>query len=146
MKLNCLPYCFTLQQVFESKSSQWSLCSTLSKHFTRSVEYLGYLLATELLLLTKELQKKQCTCFLGLVQRALIRIESVTNHGKTSSVAYILLHRAYNFISNKPKRMSNENNLVPRAFPSKNGWGGKRPWHRLVTCLLVHSKILGVIN
>ena len=25
-------------------------------------------------------------------------------------------------------------NLVPRAFPSKNGWGGKRPWHRLVTC------------
>ena len=37
-------------------------------------------------------------------------------------------------------------NLVPRAFPSKNGWGGKRPWHRLVTCLLVHPKILGVIN
>ena len=25
-------------------------------------------------------------------------------------------------------------NLVPRAFPSKNGWVGKRPWHRLVTC------------
>ena len=25
-------------------------------------------------------------------------------------------------------------NLVPRAFPLKNGWGGKRPWHRLVTC------------
>ena len=25
-------------------------------------------------------------------------------------------------------------NLVPRAFPSKNGRGGKRPWHRLVTC------------
>ena len=24
-------------------------------------------------------------------------------------------------------------NLVPRAFPL-NGWGGKRPWHRLVTC------------
>ena len=37
-------------------------------------------------------------------------------------------------------------NFVPRAFPSKNGWGGKRPWHRLVTCLLVHPKILGVIN
>ena len=37
-------------------------------------------------------------------------------------------------------------NLVPRVFPSKNGWGGKRPWHRLVTCLLVHPKILGVIN
>ena len=37
-------------------------------------------------------------------------------------------------------------NLVPRAFPSKTGWGGKRPWHRLVTCLLVHPKILGVIN
>ena len=25
-------------------------------------------------------------------------------------------------------------NLVPRAFPLKNGWGGKRPWHQLVTC------------
>ena len=25
-------------------------------------------------------------------------------------------------------------NLVPRAFLLKNGWGGKRPWHRLVTC------------
>ena len=25
-------------------------------------------------------------------------------------------------------------NLVPRAFPLKNGWGGKRSWHRLVTC------------
>ena len=25
-------------------------------------------------------------------------------------------------------------NLVPRAFPLKNGWDGKRPWHRLVTC------------
>ena len=38
-------------------------------------------------------------------------------------------------------------NLVPRAFPLKNGWGGvKRPWDRLVTCPLVHSKILGVIN
>ena len=37
-------------------------------------------------------------------------------------------------------------NLVPRAFPLKNGWGGKRPWHRLVTCPLVHPKILGVIN
>ena len=37
-------------------------------------------------------------------------------------------------------------NLVPRAFPLKNGWGGKRPWHRLVTCSLVHPKILGVIN
>ena len=22
----------------------------------------------------------------------------------------------------------------PQGFPSKNGWGGKRPWHRLVTC------------
>ena len=38
------------------------------------------------------------------------------------------------------------NNLVPRAFPLKIGWGGKRPWHRLVTCPLVHPKILGVIN
>ena len=37
-------------------------------------------------------------------------------------------------------------NLVPRAFPLKNEWGGKRPWHRLVTCPLVHPKILGVIN
>jgi len=37
-------------------------------------------------------------------------------------------------------------NLVPRAFPLKNGWGGKRPWHRLVTCPLVHPKIVGVIN
>ena len=37
-------------------------------------------------------------------------------------------------------------NLVPRAFPLKYGWGGKRPWHRLVTCPLVHPKILGVIN
>ena len=37
-------------------------------------------------------------------------------------------------------------NLVPRAFPSNNGWGGKRPWHRLVMCPLVHPKILGVIN
>ena len=37
-------------------------------------------------------------------------------------------------------------NLVLRAFPLKNGWGGKRPWHRLVTCPLVHPKILGVIN
>ena len=34
----------------------------------------------------------------------------------------------------------------PQAFPLKNGWGGKRRWHRLVTCLLVHPKILGVIN
>ena len=39
-----------------------------------------------------------------------------------------------------------KDNLVPRAFPLKNGWGGKRPWHRLVTCPLVHPKILGVIN
>ena len=38
------------------------------------------------------------------------------------------------------------NNLVPRAFPLKIGWGGKRPWHRLVTCPLVHPEILGVIN
>ena len=38
------------------------------------------------------------------------------------------------------------NNLVPRAFSLKNGWGGKRPWHRLVSCPLVHPKILGVIN
>ena len=37
-------------------------------------------------------------------------------------------------------------NLVPRAFPLKNGWGGKRPWHRLVTCPLVHPKIPGAIN
>ena len=37
-------------------------------------------------------------------------------------------------------------NLVPGAFPSKNGWGRKRPWHRLVACLLVHPKIRGVIN
>ena len=37
-------------------------------------------------------------------------------------------------------------NLVPRAFPLKNGWGGKRPWQRLVTCPLVHPEILGVIN
>ena len=40
----------------------------------------------------------------------------------------------------------NNVNLVPRAFPLKNGWGGRRPWHRLVTCPLVHPKILGVIN
>ena len=39
-----------------------------------------------------------------------------------------------------------ETSLVPRAFPLKNGCGGKRPWHRLVTCPLVHPKILGVIN
>ena len=39
-----------------------------------------------------------------------------------------------------------DGNLVPRAFPLKNGWGGKRPWHRLVTCPLVHLKILGVIK
>ena len=31
-------------------------------------------------------------------------------------------------------------NLVPSAFPLKNGWGGKRPWHRLVTCPLVQQK------
>ena len=31
-------------------------------------------------------------------------------------------------------------NLVSRAFPSKIGWGGKRPWHRLVTCPLLHPK------
>ena len=37
-------------------------------------------------------------------------------------------------------------NLVSRAIPLKNGWGGKRSWHRLVTCPLVHPKILGVIN
>ena len=43
-------------------------------------------------------------------------------------------------------KANDRSNLVPRAFPSKNGWGGKRPWHRLVTCLLVHPKILGVIN
>ena len=29
---------------------------------------------------------------------------------------------------------SNRLNLVPRAFPLRNGWSGKRPWHRLVTC------------
>ena len=28
----------------------------------------------------------------------------------------------------------------------KNGWGGKRPWHRLVRRPLVHPKILGVIK
>ena len=39
-----------------------------------------------------------------------------------------------------------QDNLVSRAFPLKNGWDGKRPWHRLVTCPLVHPKILGVIN
>ena len=33
----------------------------------------------------------------------------------------------------------------PELFQLKNGWGGKRPWHRLVTCPLVHPKILGVI-
>ena len=57
MNLNCLAYCFTLQQVFESKSSQWSLCSTLSKHITRSVEYHGYLLAAELLLVKRNAEK-----------------------------------------------------------------------------------------
>ena len=34
----------------------------------------------------------------------------------------------------------------PQDFSLKNGWGGKRPRHRLVTCLLAHPKILGVIN
>ena len=33
-----------------------------------------------------------------------------------------------------PPTFSFSLNLVPRAFPSKNGWGGKKPWHRLVTC------------
>ena len=61
MKLNSLPYHtvshFYLQQVFESQSSQWSLCSTLSKHITRSVEYRGYLLAAELLLVKRNAEK-----------------------------------------------------------------------------------------
>ena len=43
-------------------------------------------------------------------------------------------------------KQRSSNNLVPRAFPLKNGWCGKRPWHRLITCPLVHPKILGVIN
>ena len=30
-------------------------------------------------------------------------------------------------------------NLVLRAFPLINGWGGKRPWHRLVICHLYRS-------
>ena len=38
------------------------------------------------------------------------------------------------------------NSAATSSFPLKNGRGGKRPWHRLVTCLLVHPKILGVIN
>ena len=68
VKLYCLRYCFTLQQVFESKSSQWSLCSTLSKHITRSVEYRGYLLAAELLLVKRNAEK---TMYLSPLPRAM---------------------------------------------------------------------------
>ena len=34
----------------------------------------------------------------------------------------------------------------PRASPLENGKGRKRPWHRLVTCPLLHTKFLGVIS
>ena len=34
----------------------------------------------------------------------------------------------------------------PRASPLENGKGWKRPWHRLVTCPLLHTKFLGVIS
>ena len=37
-------------------------------------------------------------------------------------------------------------NLVPRALPLENGRSRKSTWHRLVTCPLMHSKILDVIN
>ena len=37
-------------------------------------------------------------------------------------------------IINSKRRVTEKLNLVPRAFPLKNGWDGKRPWHRLVTC------------
>ena len=41
-------------------------------------------------------------------------------------------------VNENGKKARLANNLVPRALPLKNGWGGKRPWHRLVTCPLVH--------
>ena len=58
------------------------------------------------------------------------RIQNLHKHDQTGTFFIFWIHA----------------NLVPRAFPLKNGWGGKRPWHRLVTCPLVHPKILGVIN
>ena len=34
-------------------------------------------------------------------------------------------------------------NLVPRAFPLKNGWGGKRPWHLFPPHTFFKGKALG---
>ena len=53
------------------------------------------------------------------------------------------LHQGRIVLSPKPLPFYN---LVPRALPLENGRSIKRTWHRLVTCPLVHSKILDVIN
>ena len=34
-------------------------------------------------------------------------------------------------------------NFVPRAFPLKNGWGGKRPWHLFPPHPFFKGKALG---
>ena len=58
----------------------------------------------------KRLKEKRATCFATLLQNELnsIDVARFTNLSTTSS---------------------------PWAFPLKNGWGGKRPWHWVVTCL-----------
>ena len=53
------------------------------------------------------------------------------------------LHQGRIVLSPKPSPFYN---LVPRALPLENGRSRKSTWHRLVTCPLVHSKILDVIN
>ena len=53
------------------------------------------------------------------------------------------LHQGRIVLSPKPSPFYN---LVPRALPLENGRSRKSTWHRLVTCPLMHSKILDVIN
>ena len=53
------------------------------------------------------------------------------------------LHQGRIVLSPKPSPFYN---LVPRALPLENGRSRKSTWHRLVTCSLMHSKILDIIN
>ena len=57
------------------------------------------------------------------------------------------LHQGRIVLSPKPSPFYNlVPRVVPRAFPLENGRSRKSTWHRLVTCPLMHSKILDVIE
>ena len=50
------------------------------------------------------------------------------------------VRRSPNVTCGRRKKGRGRGQPRPQGFPLKNGWGGKRPWHRLVTCPLVHPK------